>query len=228
MAQLIATMDLVPSQFREGEPLGAFYVYKDTGLDENGSLSYEDMNGDGQYTDTEDRYIAGSPFPDFTYGLNCGIRYKNWDFNFFLQGSQGNDVFNLSEMRNYSYGQGMNIERKVYYESWREGQDNSHAAYPKINAVGSLKYSDRFIENGSYLRLKNISLAYNLPCDKWATKNWLNGIRIFVSAQNWLTLTKYKGVDPEVSSKGSDVNAGIDHLTYPNSKTLSMGVSVKF
>ena len=213
---------------REGEPLGAFYVYKDTGLDENGSLSYEDMNGDGQYTDTEDRYIAGSPFPDFTYGLNCGIRYKNWDFNFFLQGSQGNDVFNLSEMRNYSYGQGMNIERKVYYESWREGQDNSHAAYPKINAVGSLKYSDRFIENGSYLRLKNISLAYNLPCDKWATKNWLNGIRIFVSAQNWLTLTKYKGVDPEVSSKGSDVNAGIDHLTYPNSKTLSMGVSVKF
>ena len=75
---------------------------------------------------------------------------------------------------------------------------------------------------------KNISLAYNLPCDKWATKNWLNGIRIFVSAQNWLTLTKYKGVDPEVSSKGSDVNAGIDHLTYPNSKTLSMGVSVKF
>ena len=213
---------------REGEPLGAFYVYKDAGLDENGSLSYEDMNGDGQYTDTEDRYIAGSPFPDFTYGLNCGIRYKNWDFNFFLQGSQGNDVFNLSEMRNYSYGQGMNIERKVYYESWREGQDNSHAAYPKINAVGSLKYSDRFIENGSYLRLKNISLAYNLPCDKWATKNWLNGIRIFVSAQNWLTLTKYKGVDPEVSSKGSDVNAGIDHLTYPNSKTLSMGVSVKF
>ena len=213
---------------REGEPLGAFYVYKDTGLDVNGSLSYEDMNGDGQYTDTEDRYIAGSPFPDFTYGLNCGIRYKNWDFNFFLQGSQGNDVFNLSEMRNYSYGQGMNIERKVYYESWREGQDNSHAAYPKINAVGSLKYSDRFIEKGSYLRLKNISLAYNLPCDKWATKNWLNGIRIFVSAQNWLTLTKYKGVDPEVSSKGSDVNAGIDHLTYPNSKTLSMGVSVKF
>ena len=68
------------------------------------------------------------------------------------------------------------------------------------------------------------SLLYRKP----RAKNWLNGIRIFVSAQNWLTLTKYKGVDPEVSSKGSDVNAGIDHLTYPNSKTLSMGVSVKF
>lgn len=213
---------------REGEPIGAFYVYKDAGLDENGSLSYVDMNDDGQYTDKEDRYIAGSPFPDFTYGLNCGFRYKNWDINFFLQGSQGNDVFNLSEMRNYAYDQGMNIERKVYYESWREGQDNSHANYPKIENVGPLKYSDRFLENGSYLRLKNVSLAYNFPCEKWSTRNWLSGIRVFVSAQNWLTFTKYNGVDPEVSSKGGDLNAGIDHLTYPNSKTVSMGLSVKF
>lgn len=213
---------------REGEPIGAFYVYKDAGLDENGSLSYVDMNDDGQYTDKEDRYIAGSPFPDFTYGLNCGFRYKNWDFNFFLQGSQGNDVFNLSEMRNYAYDQGMNVERKVYYESWREGQDNSHANYPKIENVGPLKYSDRFLENGSYLRLKNVSLAYNFPCEKWSTRNWLSGIRVFVSAQNWLTFTKYNGVDPEVSSKGGDLNAGIDHLTYPNSKTVSMGLSVKF
>lgn len=213
---------------REGEPIGAFYVYKDAGLDENGSLSYVDMNDDGQYTDKEDRYIAGSPFPDFTYGLNCGFRYKNWDFNFFLQGSQGNDVFNLSEMRNYAYDQGMNVERKVYYESWREGQSNSHANYPKIDNVGPLKYSDRFLENGSYLRLKNVSLAYNFPCEKWSTRTWLSGIRVFVSAQNWLTFTKYNGVDPEVSSKGGDLNAGIDHLTYPNSKTVSMGLSVKF
>ena len=213
---------------REGEPLGAFYVYKDAGLDENGSITYADLNGDGQYTDTDDRYIAGSPFPDFTYGLNCGFRYKNWDFNFFLQGSQGNEVFNLSEMRNYSYSQGMNIESKVYYESWRPGQDNSNAHYPRIDMVGTLRYSDRFVENGSYLRLKNIQLAYNFPCEKWSTKNWLSAIRVFVSMQNWLTFTKYSGVDPEVSSKASDVNAGIDHFTYPNTKTVSMGLSVKF
>ena len=73
-----------------------------------------------------------------------------------------------------------------------------------------------------------MSLAYNFPCEKWSTRNWLSGIRVFVSAQNWLTFTKYNGVDPEVSSKASDVNAGIDHLTYPNSKTISMGLSVKF
>lgn len=213
---------------REGEPLGAFYVYKDAGLNEKGSLSYVDINGDGLYTDTEDRYVAGSPFPDFTYGLNCGFRYKNWDLNFFLQGSQGNDIFNLSEMRNYSYSQGMNIERKVYYESWRAGQDNSNAHYPRIDMVGKLRYSDRFIEDGSYLRLKNISLAYNFPCERWRTHNWLSGMRVFISAQNWLTITKYQGVDPEVSSKGSDIDAGIDHFTYPNSKTISMGLNVKF
>ncbi|MDR2087009.1 MAG: TonB-dependent receptor [Dysgonamonadaceae bacterium] len=213
---------------REGEPLGAFYTYKDVGLNENGSLAYEDINKDEQYTDLDDRYIAGSPYPDFTYGLNCGFRYGNWDFNFFFQGSHGNDVFNLSEMRNYSYGQGMNIERKVYYESWREGQDNSKAHYPKIEAVGSLKYSDRFLEDGSYLRLKNICLAYNFPCTKWSTGNWLQGIRLFISAQNYLTFTKYRGVDPEVSSKGSDIDNGIDHLTYPNSKTLSLGAKIQF
>ena len=160
--------------------------------------------------------------------MNCGFRYKNWDFNFFLQGSQGNEVFNLSEMRNYSYSQGMNIESKVYYESWRPGQDNSNAHYPRIDMVGTLRYSDRFVENGSYLRLKNIQLAYNFPCEKWSTKNWLSAIRVFVSMQNWLTFTKYSGVDPEVSSKASDVNAGIDHFTYPNTKTVSMGLSVKF
>jgi len=213
---------------REGEPMGAFYVYKDAGINETGQLSYVDFNGDGKYTDTDDRYIAGSPFPDFTYGLNCGFRYKDWDFSFFLQGSQGNEIFNLSEMRNYSYSQGMNIEKKVYYESWREGQDNSKAKYPKIENVGPMKYSDRFVENGSYLRLKNILLGYNLPCRDWKTKNWLQGIRFYVSAQNYLTITGYNGVDPEVSSKNSDLNNGIDHLTYPNSKTLTFGAQLQF
>ena len=131
-------------------------------------------------------------------------------------------------MRNYSYGQGMNIEKDVYYHSWRPGEDNSNAHYPRIDQVGSLKYSDRFVENGSYLRLKNICLAYNLPCDKWKTKNWLSAVRLYISAQNWLTITGYRGVDPEVSSKASDVDNGIDHLSYPNSKTISMGVNVKF
>ncbi len=213
---------------REGYPIGSFYVYKDNGLNENGSLTYHDFNGDGQFTDTEDRYIAGSPHPDFTYGINMGFRYKQWELSFLLQGSQGNDVFNLSEMRNYSYSQGMNIERDVYYTSWREGQDNSNARYPRIEMVGTQRYSDRYIEDASYLRLRNILLGYNIPRLKMNGKYLYEGIRVYASLQNFLTFTKYSGLDPEVNSKGGDIDAGIDHFTYPNSKSFSIGVNLTF
>ena len=213
---------------REGLPIGSFYVYKDAGFNEKGSLTYHDFNEDDKLTDTEDRYVAGSPHPDFIYGLNCGFRYKQMELSFFLQGSQGNDVFNLSEMRNYSYSQGMNIERDVYYHSWREGQDNSNARYPRIELVGPLKYSDRFIEDGSFLRLKNILLGYNVPPMTLKDKRLFQAIRFYVSLQNYLTLTKYSGLDPEVNSKGGDINSGIDHFTYPNNKTISFGANITF
>ncbi len=213
---------------REGLPIGSFYVYKDAGFNEKGSLTYQDFNGDDKLTDTDDRYVAGSPHPDFIYGLNCGFRYKRMELSFFLQGSQGNDVFNLSEMRNYSYSQGMNIERDVYYHSWREGQDNTNARYPRIELVGPLKYSDRFIEDGSFLRLKNILLGYNVPPMKLKDKRLFQAIRFYVSLQNYLTLTKYSGLDPEVNSKGGDINSGIDHFTYPNNKTISFGANITF
>lgn len=206
---------------REKQPLGVFYLYKDNGLDENGRLSYVDMNGDGKFTDAEDRYIAGSPFPDFTYGFSADIKYKRWYLNFLFQGSEGNKIFNISEMRNYSYGQGLNIEKKVYYDSWKTGQDNTNAKYPRIESVGSLKYSDRFLEDGSYLRLKNITLGYDIPNDYVQMK-------LFVTAQNFLTFTKYKGMDPEVSSKGGGFDFGIDHFSYPNSKTISLGANINF
>lgn len=213
---------------REGYPIGSFYVYKNNGLNENGSLTYQDFNEDGRFTDTEDRYIAGSPHPDFTYGINMGFRYKKLELSFLLQGSQGNDIFNLSEMRNYSYSQGMNIEKEVYYNSWREGQDNSNARYPRIELVGTQRYSDRYIEDASYLRLRNILFGYNIPRLKIRDKYIYEGIRIYASLQNFLTFTKYTGLDPEVNSKGGDINAGIDHFTYPNSKSFSIGVNLTF
>lgn len=209
---------------REGQPIGAFWLYDYTGIDpEKGSMQYRDINEDGSLSDDHDRIIAGSPFPLFTYGLNVGLRYKQFDFNFFLQGSQGNKVFNLSNMRNMSYGQGMNIEKRAWEQSWKEGADNTNASFPKITNTNSGKYSTRFLEDGSYLRLKNITLAYNIP-----VKKVFSGLRVFITAQNILTFTKYTGVDPEVSSKGGDINVGIDHLSYPNVKTASIGATVNF
>lgn len=216
---------------REGQPLGAFYLFKDAGINSTGQLSYAnldesvDANGNATYTDA-DRYIAGNPFPDFFYGATVDLRYKKWALNMLWQGTQGNDVFNLSEMRNLSYSQGMNISSKVYEQSWREGQDNSNARYPKIQQTGGLRFSDRFLEDGSYLRLKNISLAYHIPVPQ--TLNWIKSANIYVAAQNYLTFTKYTGVDPEVSSKGGDIDGAIDHLSYPNSKTLTVGTRIQF
>ncbi|MPN59899.1 TonB-dependent receptor SusC [bioreactor metagenome] len=131
-------------------------------------------------------------------------------------------------MRNYSYSQGMNIERNVYYTSWREGQDNSNARYPRIEMVGTQRYSDRYIEDASYLRLRNILLGYNIPRLKMNGKYLYEGIRVYASLQNFLTFTKYSGLDPEVNSKGGDIDAGIDHFTYPNSKSFSIGVNLTF
>ena len=176
---------------REGQPIGAFWLYDYTGINpESGKMEYRDINEDGSLSDDHDRIIAGSPFPLFTYGLNVGLRYKQFDFNFFLQGSQGNKVFNLSNMRNMSYSQGMNIEKRAWEQSWKEGADNTNASFPKITNTNSGKYSTRFLEDGSYLRLKNITLAYNIPVKKVFT-----GLRVFITAQNILTFTKYTYVD---------------------------------
>lgn len=216
---------------REGQPLGAFYLFKDNGINSTGQLTYAnldesvDANGNPTFTDA-DRYIAGNPFPDFFYGFTVDMRYKKWAVNMLWQGTQGNDVFNLSEMRNLAYSQGMNISSSVYEQSWREGQDNSNAKYPKIEQTGGLRFSDRFLEDGSYLRLKNISIAYHIPVPK--SMNWLKSASVYVAAQNYLTFTKYTGVDPEVSSKGGDINGSIDHLSYPNSKTVTIGSRIQF
>ncbi|WP_217809500.1 SusC/RagA family TonB-linked outer membrane protein [Massilibacteroides vaginae] len=175
---------------REGEPLGVFYVYTNDGYDENGQLKYIDFDQDGNLTN-EDRSILGNPHPDFTYGINSLIQYKNFEFSFFLQGSQGNDIYNVGEISNYDYGMGLNLKRDVLYSHWsssNSAEQNTVAKYPKLTANQNLVHSDRFIEDGSYLRLKNIAFAYNLPVQKWGLNRYLKQVQIYVSAQNILTI----------------------------------------
>ena len=215
---------------REGESLGTFYVYHDTGFDENGNMTYEDRNGDGLY-DNNDKYIAGCAMPDFTYGLNSSMTFKDFEFSFFLYGSQGNDIYNVTEIANYDMGLGLNLRQEVFDSHWSTNntpEQNLMAKYPRPAGNHNIKHSDRFIENGSFLRLKNIMLGYNLPVQKWGVKNWLKGVKIYVSAQNLFTITGYSGIDPEVNSWGGDTTAGLDFLTYPNVKTWTFGAKVKF
>lgn len=217
------------SLLREGEPMGVFDVFKFKGYDDKGMCTFEDVNNDGNF-DNSDRQILGDPNPDFTYGLSSNFKYKGLELSILFQGSQGNDIYNVAEVENYMYGYGLNLERKVYNGHWdaaMSAAEKAAAAYPAITSTMSLLHSDLFIEDGSYLRLKNIQLGYNLPVEKWNQK-FISGIYVYVSGQNILTFTKYTGRDPEVNSFGNDTDLGIDWFPYPTCKVFSAGLKLKF
>jgi TonB-linked SusC/RagA family outer membrane protein len=212
---------------REGYPLGSFYGYVEKGYDQNGLIAYEDFNNNG-IRDAGDKRIIGNPNPKFTYGLTSNMSYKNFDLSIFIQGTQGNDIYNLSAQgQNYDYGQGLNMLKEVYYNHWTP--TNVNAKYPVIKALSQAQMSNRFIEDGSFLRLKNVQVTYNLPLEKWKIKGLTKG-QIYVSGQNLLTVTNYSWYDPEVNSYGSSnsIVQGVDHYVYPTAKTVTFGVRASF
>jgi TonB-linked SusC/RagA family outer membrane protein len=214
---------------REGEPVGTFYTLKEDGYDEKGRIKYVDKNNDGIIND-DDKFITGDANPDFTYGFTTNLNYKGMEFGIMLQGSQGNDIYNVGETANLDLGYGMNVRKEVWQSHWDASQtpeQNARAKYPIISRSVNNRHSDRYIEDGSYLRLKDISLGYNLPLAKWKV-NWMRVLKVYVSGQNLLTFTHYSGIDPEVNSYGNDVNAGIDDLSYPNTKSITFGLRAEF
>ncbi|ODS79774.1 MAG: SusC/RagA family TonB-linked outer membrane protein [Cytophagaceae bacterium SCN 52-12] len=203
---------------REGRPVGQFWGYKEAGYDSNGFIVFKDLNEDGAITQADKTYI-GDANPDFIYGLSSNLTYKGFEFNMFWQGSQGNDIFNASAITNtMDYGFGLNMPRSVFYNHWTP--DSPDAQYPKISLRSPVRMSDRFIEDGSYLRLKNISIGYNLASELIRSKA-LRNLYVYVSGQNLLTFTGYSWWDPET-------NYRIDHNSYPVAKSVTVGVRVGF
>lgn len=195
-----------------------------------GDIKFRDINGDGKI-DPSDRTYLGSFIPKFSYGLNWSGNYKNFDFTMFFQGVYGNKVYNGTKV----IGQGMlrlfNATTDVL-NAWTPQNTNTDvpraiSGDPNQNS----RTSDRFLQDGSYLRLKNLSIGYTIPSAviSKVTKNTLNKVRIYVSSQNLLTFTKYTGYDPEVSSKyyGLLTN-GIDYGQYPQARTVMVGVNLGF
>ncbi|MGV3503749.1 MAG: SusC/RagA family TonB-linked outer membrane protein [Adhaeribacter sp.] len=206
---------------REGQPIGQFWGYQEEGYTDKGQIKFKDLNNDGTISANDKTYI-GDPNPDFIYGLNSSMSFKNFDLTAFFQGSYGNDIFNVSAIPStLDYGQGLNMPREVFLNNWTP--ENPHAKYPRISRTTSARVSDRMIEDGSYLRLRNLQLAYNLPVNKWSLA-WIKNARVHVSGQNLLTWTKYSWWDPEVNSRG----AGTDYYSYPVSKVLTAGVQLGF
>lgn len=208
---------------REGRPIGQFWGYIEDGYTDNGQIKYKDLDNSGSITIADKTYI-GDPNPDFIFGFNTRMAYRNFELTVFLQGVQGNDILNISSINNtVDYGIGLNMPREVFLNHWTP--ENPNAKYPKPSISTKTSMSDRFVEDGSYVRLKNIQLAYNLPVEK-LNASWLRHLQVYASGQNLLTFTKYSWWDPEVNSLGgaNSVNQGIDYFSYPMAKTVTFGI----
>ncbi len=211
---------------REGQPMGIFFGYKEIGYNDKGIPVFEDRDKSNSISAIDKTYI-GDPNPDFIYGFNTDLSYKGFELSLFIQGSQGNDIFNLNKAATLDQGMGLNMPAEVWTDHWTP--TNTNAKYPKItrNLPGNM--SDRFVEDGSYLRFKNIQLAYNLTGTAIRAK-WLRSAQIYVSAQNMITITSYSWYDPEMNVYGgsSSINQGIDYFSYPTAKSITFGIRCGF
>ncbi len=220
-----------------GQPLGSFFLVKSLGVDPaTGDMMFEDLNTSNSISG-EDRQFLGNPLADFYGGITNNFSYKNFDLGVFFQFSYGNDIYNLNAEgvggsaslggQASATSPAANIFKDVYDNRWTP--TNTNAEYPRAvggtQGIYNTQRSSRYLEDGSYLRLKNITLGYNLP-KSLISKLKVNNARVYVTGQNILTFTNYTGFDPEVSSTFSIANTGVDQGTIPQFKTFSFGLNI--
>ena len=204
----------------EGCPIGQFYTYEWAGYNENGKSVFNDYDADGNLVGTtdapkdEDRRKTGSAQPKLTYGWNNEFTWKNWTLTAFFQGVAGNKIYNAT--RNYYNNVGLVAAGKNAL--------SEIATEQKFNDTNAQRPSDRYLENGSYLRLATLTLGYNFG----KLGNWVNSLRLYATCNNVFTITGYKGLDPEVYLGG--LTPGVDwrNTTYPRTRTFMVGVNVNF
>ena len=195
-----------------------------------GRFRYADINGDGRVT-ADDRTIIGNPNPKFTYGFNIVLSYKSFDFNMFLYGSQGNDIWNNVLYWTDFYPSFAGAKSKTaLYNSWTPTNHNAKVAIQENAGTFSTNGTPNsyYVENGSYLRAKNAQLGYTLPGSVLGRYGFTSA-RIYVQGANLFTITKYSGMDPEINGNNNLVTEfGIDEGVYPNSRQFLLGVNIKF
>ncbi len=219
-----------------GLPIGSFYGYVVDGVFQNqeelstlpkrggevvGDLRFKDLNGDGVIDDEADRTFIGNPIPDFIFGFNAGVDFAGFDLSVDFNGQTGNDLINAKKMArfgNYNYD-------VSYLDRWHgEGTSNTE---PRVTNSGpNYEFSTRFVEDGSYLRLRLVQLGYTLP-ERVCERMHLSNLRFYVSGKNLVTWTKYTGYSPQVSSENV-LSVGIDSGFYPDSKSITAGLNVSF
>ncbi len=222
-----------------GHPLASFFGYVVDGIFQTpeeieaaafqnagtapGDIRFKDLDGNG-VIDINDQTYIGNPTPEIIYGFTSDFSWKGIELNLFFQGTQGNDLFNSTIRYDFTY---VNRPSSVLDRWTGPGTSNTE---PRVNLSDpnqNARISDRFIEDGSYLRLKSLQLGYNLP-DSWLQKVHFEKCKIYVTGQNLLTFTKYEGLDPEIGSVGGSLELGIDRGFYPQPRTVIGGISLTF
>jgi len=213
--------------FKTGLPMGAFYGYVSEGVDpETGDIIYKDVNENGIF-DPGDRKVIGYGMPDFTFGFTNNVSYNRFNLNVFFQGSYGNDIYNATRVDLEGMFDSKNQSVDVL-DRWKNPGDITDMPRAVGNGnVDNVRNSTRFIEDGSYIRLKSISLSYQI-LDNNPKFKALKRVSVYVTGQNLITITNYSGFDPEVNAFGSSaVSMGVDYGTYPQSRTIVFGVNVE-
>lgn len=189
-----------------------------------GDIRFKDLDGNGVIDDA-DRTMLGKGMPDWTFGLNLGFEWKGLDFNILLQGQAGCEIFNVTRRTDLYY---INLPKSILNRWTGEGSTNEYPRFMFDSPNENYRVSDMWIEDGSFLRARNVQLGYTLP-QKWTTKVGISRLRVFVMAENLFTLTNYTGCDPEViGGNGFGTEAGIDRGVYPQSRTYSVGLNLTF
>ncbi len=235
-----------PTQTKVGYEIGSFFLYKTDGLFQSmdeinayknekgeklqeyakpGDMRFKDTNGDG-LLDEKDKVYSGSGIPDFTYSINLNASYKGFDFSMMFYGVQGNKLYNGNRyyLENMSSGQNFLASS---LNAWTETNRNTNTPRAVLgDANKNTRESDRYLENGSFLRLKNVEIGYTLP-KSMIKRLGISKCRIYFNAQNVFTLTDYSGIDPEVGRENV-LNTGIDRSLYPINKSFFAGVQLSF
>lgn len=222
-----------------GGQIGAFYGYVTDGIFQNqqevnehafqsegtrpGDIRFMDLNGDGVIDELDQDFI-GSPIPKLLYGFTAEIKYKGFDMQMFWQGTYGNDIYNATVRYDFTY-----VNRpESALERWTgPGTSNFEPRANLFDPNQNARVSDRFVEDGSFIRLKNLQVGYTIP-EATSSRLGLASCRIYVSGQNLLTFTRYSGLDPEIGQIGSSLELGIDKGFYPQARVLLAGINVNF
>ncbi|MBC9794443.1 TonB-dependent receptor [Sinomicrobium sp. FJxs] len=202
------------------EPIGAFYMFQFDGIGDDGLNIFRDINGDGETLDN-DRSVVGSAIPKFIYAYYLNFKYKDFDLGLNFNGVAGNKVYNHTAMTLFTKAQLSKSNNTTDFAT----------QYPNESTTNANTVSTRYLEDGSFLRLNNATLAYNLSSDKIGLENVFQNIRFSLTGQNLFVITDYSGFDPEVntgSASGGVQTFGIDYFTYPKARTFLIGLNASF